>query len=621
MNELRLYEACANKIKDCSLAKKGKYAAVALSVSLMITGCSAMDSKIAKDIEKDNTYIELSVSDLKEAITIIDKKPMPSPTVESQPTPSPVPSPESTITPTLNPRPTPSPTPEATPVAEPAAPVPTPERPTTTTNTSNPAPIVQLEAELQSIIETSIRFSNSSYSQIANYIDSIRVDYQYSELFNINAALAQYNNINRYRASSSSNFVTNNRINRERVRTQIINNNTEFLANFTGSRLSALSITDFDKVLTTFIDTLEYNLASGYIDMAKLDEKIQDLKILSTTEGKMAYVDSIRDIFAVNTNIIATRQARYPDIDYFKKIVIHESVHFIQMATMNEAEHEGYRSRFGISYDWEDMSINPLCCSWFHEGAADRIMVEMDNYNMTGATYPLYIRSINSLTLATMIRNDVDQSTLSQISFQNNLESLFTAFGCQNDRQRLEILQMMYSFEITHTANRDFYAAVTALNGAKMESSEKSSYEYGLKASQAQTLTKAFYTNLAGTLTSRSVKLEEVFHLISIFEADMSRLTWYSSRTNENRDFFNTYVGIQNQFFGRIASELGISATDITRAYNAYNSALRFGETNLSFLSDSENNYLTEISAGLRDNKRRAINEVFEQNRENIRER
>ena len=605
MNNLRLYEACVNKIKNCVFSKRNQYCAVAISVLLMVNGCAIAGGKLEAEVETAETDYIASIS-------LIDNKVE---TIKEVPEPKPTPIRELKI----NLEPTVSPNPVPIPITPPPTVSPNPVS-TSTVAVRTVPPVIQLDAELQAIIGKSVRFSNSSYTQIKNYINSIIVNYQYSELFNIKAALAQYNGINRYRANSSA-FVSNNRIDKVKIRNQIISNNADFLSDYSARRLSELSSSDFDKVFATFIETLEYNLSSGYVDLAKLDEKIQNLKILSTTDSKTAYVDAGKGILAVNMSVIGSRQTRYPSIDYLRKIIVHETIHFIQMPTQNETEHEGYKARFGISYDWEEHLVDSLFNTWFHEGSADRIMAAMDNYDMTGATYPEYVKSVDSLTLATMLRNDVNERTISQISLQNDLNKLFVVFGCQTDQEKREILEMMFSFDITHTDNKGFYDAYKEFSGSKMESSGKREFGYAQKASQAQTLTKIFYSNLANSLTSSNVKIEDIFKLISIFEADMSRLTWYASRPEPNRDFFNTYVGIQNQFFARIAAEVGVGAADITRAYNAYNSASSLGEVSLSFFNSSENNYLTEMSIRLNDNKRRAINEIAGETVEIVRTR
>ena len=478
-----------------------------------------------------------------------------------------------------------------------------------------------LDEELQAVIDTKVKISSDSNAKIQDFISNWSVSYEHDDLFNVEATLNRYYTMPDYNSLSSI-YIQNNKVNAGKLRNQILSNNREFLAAHSfGSRFTEFSDADFDKLFTILVDTLEYRLNQTYIgiDVAELDEKLNDLKVYQTTDNIIGLygIDGYA-ILALNPIGVANEQKTHPDMDSFKKIAIHEIQHLIQKGSSTRAQVSGFTRNMGIAYEWEDLSVNPLYCIWYFEGSAESLTVEYYS-GITPTGYENYVKNIDSLTLALMLRDDVDNVTISKISLQKDLDKLFNIFGRQTENQKKEICNMMYAFELVYGSNsstKSFYDAYENATGAKID--DNRNYESSLRASIAQTLTKVFYSNLVSRMSMEEVELGEVFSLVSLFENDMSRLTYYydyrdQSRMSFAKPFLTTYTSIQNEFFGVLSEALNIDIVTLAKAYNAYNSARVAGNPiQLDFLSTEKNAFLSALSADRKPQKGHSVNEVFE---------
>jgi hypothetical protein len=172
----------------------------------------------------------------------------------------------------------------------------------------------------------------------------------------------------------------------------------------------------------------------------------------------------------------------------------------------------------------------------------------------------------------------------------------------------------MFAEEIIINTSRDFRAYFKEVNGRDLTNEEDTLFVNSLKASVAQTLTKNFYSNLGKVLASQDVKIKDLFSFISLFEADLSRITWYSStaRVEANVDFFQNYVSIQKSFFETVANENNLDYEELMALYNDYNGKAILADIDVGFLTDAENEYLSAVGESRQINKKMAINEAYE---------
>ena len=480
------------------------------------------------------------------------------------------------------------------------------------TETNKPAPIVttKLDEEMLNVIRTEVSLNDSALTQFKNNVSNINVNYQYSELFGTELALDRYNSMKEYESSASV-YIVNGKIDKAKLKSVILENNKEYLSSYSGSRYSEFSSSEFNKVFNVFLEALEYIVENG-TDLGQLDEKLGDLKILKMSSNGSGVMTDENTILALNLDVIATNQAKNPNIDYLRTVVLHETNHFGQISSENEKEKEGYSRNLGISYRWDDLKVNPLNYSWYNEGAAEKLMTAQYGKQIEPTVYPNNIKSMDSITLSALLRNDVDELTLSQLSLQTDLNELFKIFNCKDEQDKIEVINMMYAFDITINQNTEFFNAYKDKYGKQVEN--RYDYFSSLNASIAQTLTKNFYINLSDYLISNDATLEDIFSNISVFETEMSRLTKFGSQSyvEENEAFISMYRGIQNEFFGIIADYLGLETEDITMFYNAYYGDNLSDVSTTSMLDEDELDYVNRKLDSRSTNKRYTINEVGE---------
>ena len=478
-------------------------------------------------------------------------------------------------------------------------------------------PKVTLDEELQKVIETEIKLSGEANTAVQKFISGVRTNYQHEELFGIEAALERYYAIKKYETTSNE-FITNGRLDRQKLRDRIKANNDEYLSSHSGNFYSAYSDADFSKLFGIFADTIDYWLGQADaigIDINGLDEKLGYVKLLAggMVEG---HVSNEGDILALNLSAIAGGQNAKPELDWFKNIAIHETNHFIQNAGAAAMAYEGYDLNVGLFYKWEDLTVNPLYWSWYIEGAAEKLKLEAYGQGAEVTHYDERVRALESIMLATILNEDYGIATAEKLSLQRDLDRFFTLLNCRTEEDKKEIVKMMYALEINFNESKDFFDAYESRTGSRMDSGDRRSLGFSYRASAAGTLAKVFYSDLANRMSAERLRLEDVFMLISAFEIELSRLTWYSSdgdRLRINMEFISNYASIQDRFFSELSEESGIGIDMIVKAYNAYHASSSPDSVQISFLSADENRAISELLTDrLRFNpKQRSINEVY----------
>ena len=413
-------------------------------------------------------------------------------------------------------------------------------------------------------------------------------NYANSEFFHIQDALAKYNSMVEYESSSDLKIINNRQVDANKLHEIVVNNNNAYMASYTGALYEEFSSSYFEQAFNAVVATINKNLAEDYeqnIDVNQLDKNLQELKILCNHgQGNGVMVEDDK-ILSLNINVIEV----FGGMDFFYEVACHETNHLIQASSNEEKEHEGYTKNTGIYYEWADLPVNALSYQWFVEGCAEKLMNVYNDVSGENIVYPEYMKTIDTLTLATILRDDVSELTIPRLSLQPDLNKFLRIFNANSEEDVEEIIKMMFSFEIIYGRNKAFY------DNCQIEVPYK--YEFSLYSSAAQTLTKIFYTNLLDAIGNKGESLESIFGLIKLFENDMNRLVKYndSSRDEYNSDFIAFYDNVQQTFFGCLAQQLGITSQDVFTMYNNY----YMSDENLStsnLLSDDEISYLTKYN-------------------------
>ena len=286
---------------------------------------------------------------------------------------------------------------------------------------------------------------------------------------------------------------------------------------------------------------------------------------------------------------------RNKDTNVLDQVVYHEVQHLFHISCPCRGP-----IQYGLSYSDENLEINPLLWMWFVDASAEK-----DAYNLTREDILVYqnmIGYLESISMATILNPNVVVHQTEKLSLTGNMNRLFEQLGATTEAQKLEIIQMMFTIEILQNQNEDFHRAYEQEYGIYIPDSDDEllAFQRIIKTSICETLSKVFYNNLANAVQNNSVTLEDVFYLISVFEAHMNRHTSYHLIINfkDIERFLSNYIDIQNAFFGAIANSNNLSTGDVINAFDNYAFWVRNSDGNktlnhsLNWLLADKTNYI-----------------------------
>lgn len=439
------------------------------------------------------------------------------------------------------------------------------------------------------------------FSNVASVISSIKTEYLYSELY------TEKHNLNvNYVATNDTDIIINNQVNYDALYNKVLANNASYMAennitnykNTTDSlvaRVCKLIVTEINDLLTD----------NTTIDRIALNHKLNDLKIFSYVSYSYGLYNQENGVLAINEQTLNSYGTEITN-----SVIGHEIAHLVQSASTEELENADYLERFGYCYKTSEDTFNPYNWTWFIEAAAEDYSYKF--YNLDEPfVYPTEIKTIETMQLATFNTGNEFSDSL----YSSDINTLYNLFGCQTDEEREEIQRMFYGFTINYNDSPgqegdNFYKTLHA----KLGTEEYTRVQTEIKGSSCLTLSKVFYKNLANKINGQSVKLEDVFKVISIYELEMSRQLWYQSKYADLEIFLTGYTEVQNAFFATLAANFGVELDYIKELYYAYNNEIEITNVNITWLTNDENAYLEYINTSRAGNKKDAIFKVYEQN-------
>lgn len=433
-------------------------------------------------------------------------------------------------------------------------------------NNTNNAPVVKNDNISEFTIDLNKSFSFSSMKSDLNsyldYIEGMNTTYKYSKYYNVQQALKMYNSTKEYQSPSSSKYIdrVTNKINSDELRKTVLANNKAFVEKYNNSRYTELSVTDFDLAFKAVVGGLNNRLATGLVDLNQLDYNLSRLKIIKTTDYEFGGLRDEDVLLSLNIKIIDTAGNH---IDVLKEVATHEGEHLAGLSSDIEKKNEGYDRSNGISYNWKSLDVNPLDVSWYNEGAAERLARIDQKSTFKNTNYDNMVFAVDSLALSSLLKSNTTANAIPDLSAQSSWEPLFSLFNANTDKEKEEVVNMMYSYEIVLRQDKEFYAKAGNLNRHEVQVS--------LEASIAQTLSKNFYYNLACKLSDESVSIDDLFNLLAVQEADMNRVTKYYNRTDdETKVFLDEYYKMQKNFFEMVSKATNISLDTLYSNYDLY---------------------------------------------------
>jgi len=455
--------------------------------------------------------------------------------------------------------------------------------PVTYTFTASPLPSEDLTLSVKGLTE------------ITDLIADRKVDYPYSDMYDLDEVKKRLDFDATVTKHKTSALDGSGRLNGGHLAALAEKNNEAFLSTkpFGYKAVEA----DYIAEICDFIVTVTDKMLKKYpdIDKERVYCNLGNLKILYDT-GMLSYAevssDMILSISQNNANILTTLQGE----DGFTRVMTHEIMHILQIGCGCE-EIENCGRRAGISVFWEDFTLNTADWTWMVEGSAERNMCTLTGGD--AVTYQYKIDYLCSMTMSVLLRDGVKADTMETLCFKSDPEALFEAFGCKNEAERDELLNMMITLQVLQMQPKSFHAAYTERTGVDLFEDEEAmnEFSYSLKPAVCLSLSKEFYENLAAFVNENGISVNDMFFLINLFEGQLNGHLNYTveSKKEINEPFIKGYTAIKAAFFEALEKENG--GVDLDSLYGMYDiTAVGKGLYNaeLSALSDEKLSFLAE---------------------------
>lgn len=446
---------------------------------------------------------------------------------------------------------------------------------------------------------TSINFTNKNYLNFKSYLDDIKINYEYSNIYNLSDALKEYNKLNliSHHNTGLKEFT------KEKLFEVVKINNDNALSGKGSTRMyQRMSDEKLLNVCDMIIDTVKDFIKNNKdISEDRIKCVLSDLKIFEQKSSFSNAFVSYDNYLVISPNMmqiteILSNESKENDI------IIHEIMHLLQKGCNCDLNNnKNLEQNFGVAFKFNNLDVNSLKNSWLYEASAEKCMVNYTNNEIV--TYKTKISYLESLSLTNLLNDNYNINDTENLSFKRSLDDLYKYFNVETDGEKMEILNLMYSIEIMQQEPSDFYKKYKEIYGADKTDELRDKINYNVKSSACQTLSKLFYRNLAKTITNKNnVTLEDIFYLICLFENDMNNHLLYSKEQNidNNDDFINKYVEIQDNFFYQLSLCLNVKQEEIEESFYQYSanekteSGVIVKNYDLNFLSQEKIKYLEE---------------------------
>lgn len=439
---------------------------------------------------------------------------------------------------------------------------------------------------------TIINFTANNYNSIKNYLDNLNVIYEYEHLYKFDESLSEYNKLELVNTHSSELKA----ITSDELYNIVLKNNKEYKKNVKTSIYKELDNSEIKEICELIVETV-----NKYIKENK-DIKEDRVKCVLSNLKLYKQTSTVANAFVTDDNclIISPNMLQVADLINGKgtreDVFIHEIIHFLQKGCNCDLnKNTNLKRNFGFSYTFKNLEVNSLDFTWIYEASAEKNMMNSTGHDPL--VYKNMIGYLESLSLVNLLNDSYSVNDTEELSFKRNLNDLYDYFGVTTDKEKKEILNLMYSIEIMQQAPIDFYNLLEKTTGKTKSSALTDEVNYTVKVSICETLTKLFYKNLAKNLVNKYATLEDVFYLISLFENDLNSHIKYKDSTKYiyNERFIETYLNIQYNFFYELSKTLDLSQEEIENKFDEYTAHTKDGNNySLNFLSKEKIAYLEE---------------------------
>lgn len=400
-------------------------------------------------------------------------------------------------------------------------------------------------------VNQEVSMSHSSYINFTNELNSMKVDIPYSDLFNLEHLTERDKNEEENHAYSFK--LTNGHVDAS-ILYQVVQANNK---NYGKSHYINLNNSELKEITNIITDTINYHIDNNeYIDIDSLVCNLGSLKIFGENDISNARI-TYDNVLAISHDMIQELQKNVGSgVDAFKLTIAHEANHILQLNCDDEIN-KAEGNIIGFNRKWTDEPINSLFWNWYYEASAETLMT--NKHQTDNLVYENQTNYLKYLKLALCLDPNFDITSLEEVSVSRSRDDFYALFGAKTEEDKLAIAKIMYAIELIQNENDDFekiYIEYTNQNKHYLSTEEWINIKRELKSAIAINLSIMFYENLAQLVQAGSVTLNDVYYLITVFEAEIESHNTYDSlnRFEANKPFMERYIQIQDIFFNYIES-------------------------------------------------------------------
>lgn len=449
-----------------------------------------------------------------------------------------------------------------------------------------------------------VTLSDEGLRKFESYITDFKVNYDYAEAYNIDAALAEYrNNTINTVSKHTYDIRVNGEFDADALYKLVKQNNEAYQEARKGEHADGwykdYSDKQLKEICAMFCTMLpEIAAADPTVDLDTVCCYLHDLVILGKS-GDLSFAGfSMDNRFAVNYDNLTSGGFALRTDDPETSTLYHEMMHAFQFACC-DMKKPG-ENRMGIAHIYPDIGVNPLSYYWLLEGSAEMNMNQ--HLGISPTTYRYMVGYITTLNYISNLGSGDGLVQTEKLCFQRDTGKLFEQLDMTDEEEMREVMKMMFSIEILQKDNSAFYDWYQETYGVDFSdegiNGEESYLNQRVKEDAVMTMTKIFYRNLARQIHDGDATLQDAYYLIRLWEADIdhhfaNNIVGYMMFFH---GFYDEYLPLQDTFFEMLADENGLNAENVKQDFQNYSMTASDGSANctLAFLSDARKTYITD---------------------------
>lgn len=456
--------------------------------------------------------------------------------------------------------------------------------------------IENLEFKLESDGWEQITITDAQYKDFLSYINFDGIECPFSELFGISEAKNEKSKRDfNVKQHTYDFFCGETRVNPDKLFEVVKKNNAEYLSEGVSSSFNdKLSDSQLKKCCDVVADTVNWGIDNiQEFDYDRIGCILGNLKIVERNSFNYGTFNEKNNVLSLTPSMINGKEV--DGVDMYELTISHETMHLMQCYCPDVFAGEN-DSFIGVSYTFDNLSINPLRNRWLFEASAELNATLKKGIEPT--TYKYMIENLETISLATVLNDNIKARQLEKISFTNNVKMLYDQLEFKDIDKSIAFL---YAIELLREHPEEFKLAYeqknSAIDGDYQEFLKITYYPYFVEVTS-----KLFYKNLADKLVGNSISINDVFYLISLYEMDLINMIPLDNKTVREKYpvIYEDYLSLQNEFFAVLQKNSDIDLKSKFLEYSAnYEDDGIYINANLDWLDNDKISYIKDRNEAL----------------------